>query len=195
MNFDQLQEQWQNEQVSTPEISLEVQKKFTHPLEKIRKNMRMEFWSTVIIIVPMIYFLSFHIENDRFKMYALTLVFVLLVITGFYFKKFFSLYKDLQNNALSTKDALKDLMHQFELNKQYYLAYYLAFVPGLVCEFILIFEYKNYDLHISNFTFYSLFLLTVFFCLLFLYGIGTWWFKTYYGKYISQVEDIIQELK
>ena len=49
------------------------------------------------------------------------------------FTKFFKLYKEISNPALGTLDSLKDLLHQFELNKQYYVSFYLSFVPFFVC--------------------------------------------------------------
>ena len=107
MNFDQLHEQWRNEEVSTPEISLENQKKIHNPLEKIRKNMRMEFWSSVFIIVFLLIFLYIKIDIPKLRIYVLTLVSVMVFVSAFYFKKFFMLYKDLLNNSLNTMDTLK----------------------------------------------------------------------------------------
>ncbi|MFN8364173.1 MAG: hypothetical protein U0T78_02405 [Cloacibacterium normanense] len=50
MNFDKLQEQWQKEEVSTPEISLEHQNKINNPLQKIRKNMKMENMVKIFLV-------------------------------------------------------------------------------------------------------------------------------------------------
>ena len=195
MNFDQLHEQWRNEEVSTPEISLENQKKIHNPLEKIRKNMRMEFWSSVFIIVFLLIFLYIKIDIPKLRIYVLTLVSVMVFVSAFYFKKFFMLYKDLLNNSLNTMDTLKDLMHQFELNKQYYLGYCLAFVPFLVCEVILIYEFSN-RIGITYNDFFGIsFILFVLLTLFLLYAVGTWWFERYYGKYIKQIDKIIKELK
>ena len=51
MEFDNLKNAWQNETLdSTPEISFEKQKEIHLPLEKIRKNMRIEFYSTIFFL-------------------------------------------------------------------------------------------------------------------------------------------------
>lgn len=52
MNIDELKNVW-NEDVSeeTPEISIEQRNKINLPLEKMRKNMRMEFWSIIGIFI------------------------------------------------------------------------------------------------------------------------------------------------
>ena len=42
-----------NEEVSAPEVSLEHQGKLNNPLDKIRKNMKMEFWMSIMTIVPL----------------------------------------------------------------------------------------------------------------------------------------------
>ena len=94
-----------------------------------------------------------------------------------------------------TKDSLKTLMHQFELNKQYYVSYYIAFVPIIVCSYIILFEYLPTYQHQKDFAFILFFGFTVFFGILFLYLIGKWWFNYFYGKYINQIENILNELK
>jgi hypothetical protein len=59
MNFDELQKQWQNEEVSAPEISLDHQHKINNPLEKIRRNMKMEFWYSIVsyVLIIAVFFL------------------------------------------------------------------------------------------------------------------------------------------
>ena len=93
MNFDELQKQWQNEEVSAPEISLDHQHKINNPLEKIRRNMKMEFWYSIVSYVLIIaVFFPFIIKNeDRF-----IIIFLILLgigITAYYFAKFFKLYQ------------------------------------------------------------------------------------------------------
>lgn len=194
MNFDELQQQWQNEEVSVPEVSLEHQGKLNNPLDKIRKNMKMEFWSNFITFIALfIFFFTF--DNLKLKTYAIILTITALLVSVFYYLKFFSLYKEISFQNFNTKDSLKTLMHQFELNKQYYVSYYIAFVPIIVCSYIILFEYLPAYQNQKNFVFILLFALTVFFGILFLYLIGKWWFNYFYGKHIKQIENILKELK
>lgn len=194
MDLENLKNTWKEEEISAPEISLETQNEIHNPLQKIRKNMRMEFWTTVIMLVPMMFLLYFYIESLKVKVYSFTLVFVMLLVIAFYFKKFFLLYNELSKVALNTKDSLKDLLHQFELNKQYYYSYYLAFAPFLVCEMVLIAEFRNLKTplhnepqHIQELAFALLFVVSTICGLFFLYSIGKWWFQQYYGKYIDNI--------
>ena len=194
MNFDELQQQWQNEEVSVPEVSLEYQGKLNNPLDKIRKNMKMEFWSNFITFIALfIFFFTF--DNLKLKTYAIILTITALLVSVFYYLKFFSLYKEIYFQNFNTKDSLKTLMHQFELNKQYYVSYYIAFVPIIVCSYIILFEYLPTYQHQKDFAFILFFGFTVFFGILFLYLIGKWWFNYFYGKHIKQIENILNELK
>ena len=116
MNFDELQKKWQNEEVSAPEISLDHQHKINNPIDKIRRNMKMEFWSNMFTFI-IIFFLIFTIDNLKLKTYAVILTLTAVLVSAFYYLKFFSLYKEIIFQTYNTKDSLKTLMHQFELNK------------------------------------------------------------------------------
>lgn len=194
MNFDELQKQWQNEDISAPEISLENQHKINNPLQKIRKNMNMEFWSNLVTFIGIFIFL-FMLENVKVKTYSIILTITAMLVSAFYYLKFFTLYKEISFQNFNTKDSLKTLMHQFELNKQYYVSYYIAFVPIIVSAYIILFEYLPAYQNQKNFVFILLFALTVFFGILFLYLMGKWWFNYFYGKHIKKVENILNELK
>lgn len=191
MNFDQLQEQWQNEQVSTPEISLEVQKKFTHPLEKIRKNMRMEFWLNLISLFFLIFLSDVFSENQFLRW---TILIVLIFIISYYTFKFYNFYKKYRMLNINTFHSLLELKFELKIIKELYASYYVASVPffmGMLFLFLEKHNFLKYDDLIMHYAPFILFFSIVAITL----GTGVWWFKTYYGKYISQVEDIIQELK
>lgn len=197
MELDHLKQMWTKENISeTPEISTEKQKEIHLPLEKIRKNMRMEFWSTMVMFVLIILFFALvDLHFFKFKVYIITLVFTMMLITSFYFFKFFNLYKNISNNNLSTLDALKDLKFQFKLNEQYYMAFYLAFAPFVVCEMLLVFEFTPPLKTITGMKFILIFLASCVGTLGVLYLFGKVWFSRYYGKYFDQINKIIDDLK
>ena len=197
MELDQIKNIWDKEEVSqTPEISTEQQKEIHFPLEKIRKNMRFEFWSTAIMfLVIIIFFALKDMYIFRFKVYVVTLVSAQMLVTSFYFFKFFNLYKNITVVDFNTADSLGDLGYQFKLNEQYYLSFYLSFVPFVVCEMLLIFEFTPNLKNIQGLEFILTFLGFCLITLLGLYFVGTWWFKRYYGKYISQIVKITSDLK
>ena len=197
MELDHIKNIWDSEQISdTPKISIEKQKEIHLPLEKIRKNMRNEFWSTAAIFL---FIILFFVVSDmyifRFKVYIITLVSAQMLITSFYFFKFFNLYKNLTVVGLSTTDSLKDLCFQFKLNEQYYLSFYISFVPFVVCEMLIMFEFLPNLKKMVGVDFIFTFLGICIFTLLLLYFVGMLWFKKFYGKYISQIMQITKDLK
>lgn len=196
MDLDNLKSLWNKEDVSeTPEISPEKQKQIHHPLERIRKNMRQEFWWTAIFLPLVLIAIWFFPIPFRFKLYIEVLVGSMTLVTAFFFSKFFKLYKEISNSTLGTLDSLKDLLHQFNLNKQYYLSFYLSFVPFLVCEIIIVIESIPYTRHYTNgYLAYTL-LAPVIGGLFALYFIGNWWFDYFYGKYIMKIEKLMEEIK
>jgi hypothetical protein len=196
MDLDNLKSLWNKEDVSeTPEISREKQRQIHHPLERIRRNMRYEFWSTIIMLPIILVAIWFFPLPFRFTLYIEILVMSMAIVTAFFFTKFFKLYKEISNPALGTLDALKDLLHQFELNKQYYVSFYLSFVPFFVCEMIIVLEFIPQTHDYSNTVLAMVFIGSVAFGLTMVYFIGMAWFKHFYGKYIRKIEILVAEMK
>ena len=196
MDLDNLKSLWNKEDVSkTPEISKEKQRQIHHPLERIRRNMRYEFWSTIIMLPIILVVIWFFPLPFRFTLYIEILVISMAIVTAFFFTKFFKLYKEISNPALGTLDALKDLLHQFELNKQYYVSFYLSFVPFFVCEMIIVLEFIPQTHDYSNTVLAMVFIGSVAFGLTMVYFIGMAWFKHFYGKYIRKIEILVEEMK
>ena len=198
MEIEKIKDLWNNETISeTPDVSMEQQKEIRLPLEKIRKNMRMEFWFTILTFIPMIILIALLVNDLKLKVYTLTMLVVIGLVATFYFMKFFKLYKELSDKNLNTKDSLKDLMHQFELNKQYYVSYYLAFAPFLVCEMLVLTEFSEQYADVTSGEFHKIikFILGTVFGLFFLWAVGKWWFQNYYGKYIDEVRKTLKFLE
>ncbi|WP_267402593.1 MULTISPECIES: hypothetical protein [unclassified Chryseobacterium] len=197
MNIDELKNAW-NEDDSleeTPEISIEQKNKINLPLEKIRKNMRMEFWSTVGIFVFAFGLIAFSPGPFKFKFYITILVASMVFVTFFFYSQFFKLYKNMSDTMMNTSESLRNLLHQFDLNKQYYLSFYLSFVPFLVCEIIIVLEFIPRPLPLSDIKIASILIGTMVVVMPLLFLVGKYWFKAFYGKYIKQIENLLLELK
>lgn len=194
MNIDELKNVW-NEEVSeeTPEISIEQRNKINLPLEKMRKNMRMEFWSIIGIFIFSFTVCAF-CRPFKLQFYITVLIASMLLVTIFFFSKFFRLYSDISNPMLKTYDSLKDLVMQVNLNKQYYLSYYLSFVPFIVCEMIIVIEFIPWREPMSEIKTAVILISSVTGGLFFLFLTGKFWFNRYYGRYIVHIEDLMKEL-
>lgn len=198
MNIDDLKNTW-NDDVSeeTPEISIEHTNKINLPLEKIRKNMRMEFWSTVGILLFgfAVVWIPVPEAPFKFKFYLTVLLFSMVIIISFFFSKFFKLYKDISSPTMKTYDSLKDLSHQFELNKQYYLSFMLSFVPFLVCELIIVIEFLPHRTPLSDLQVATTVISMLAVGLFGLFLLGKYWYRMFYGKYVKQIDNLLTELK
>ncbi|KMQ68882.1 hypothetical protein ACM39_06250 [Chryseobacterium sp. FH2] len=197
MNIDELKNIW-NEDDSfeeTPEVTIEQSNKLNLPLEKMRKNMRMEFWSTVGIFIFSFGLISLCEAPFKFKFYISILIASMVFVTFFFYNKFFKLYKDMSNPALKTFDGLNELLHQFNLNKQYYLSFYVAFAPFLVCELIIVMEFIPSPKPISDLRAATILISTLVIGMSLLFLFGTWWFKRLYGRNIKHVENLIKQLR
>lgn len=196
MNIDDLKDIWENDNnIKTPEISLKQRNSLNLPLEKIRKNMRTEFWSSALLIVFLLVPIWWFDISLRYKLYIEMLLIAMALVSFFFYFKFFKLYKEINKPEIGTLSSLQDLLHQFNLNKQYYLSYYVSFVPFIVTEMIIITEFSPRYQHLSDLYFVIVFLSSVIFGLLFLFLLGKFWFQYYYGKHIKVVENLVKELK
>ncbi|MBB4805793.1 phosphoglycerol transferase MdoB-like AlkP superfamily enzyme [Chryseobacterium defluvii] len=197
MNIDELKNTW-NEDDSfeeTPEISIEHKNKINLPLEKMRKNMRMELWSTVAIFIFSFALIALCEAPFKFKFYVAILIASMVFVTFFFFSKFFTLYKEMSNPVLNTYDGLNELLHQFNLNKQYYLSFYVAFAPFLVCELVIVLEFIPRPVPLTEIQIATTLISALVIGLFTLSVVGTWWFKRFYGRHIDQVEALILQLK
>ncbi|OCK50912.1 hypothetical protein BA768_03760 [Chryseobacterium sp. CBo1] len=198
MNIDELKNAW-SEDVSdeTPEISTEHTNKINLPLEKIRKNMRMEFWSTVGILIFgfLVVWVPVPEAPFKFKFYLTVLLFSMVIVVSFFFSKFFKLYRDISNPMQKTYESLQDLMFQFKLNEQYYLSFMLSFVPFLVCELIIVIEFIPHRVPLSDFQIATTIISTLAIGLFGLFLLGKYWYKGFYGKYVNQIENLLNDLK
>ena len=76
MDLENLKNNWKEEEVFAPEISLEHQHKINNPLQKIRKNMKMEIWLNVFSLILLIPLSKVFSENP-FLRWTMMMVFFL----------------------------------------------------------------------------------------------------------------------
>ena len=189
MDLENLKQVWNEEKIeSIPEISLEKQKEIHTPLEMIRKNMRAEFWISVVSFSLWAIMLPFMGKNTEQTYLLVILVFIALTITGYYYLKFYIFYKKLNTKNLNTYHNILDLRYELVLNSELYKSFNIVFVP------IMLGLYSTLYLHNkeSNIIFFIILFLT--FCVI-LYFIGKYWMYESYGKHIMKISKIVAEIK
>ncbi|MDP2454566.1 MULTISPECIES: hypothetical protein [unclassified Kaistella] len=191
MELDQLKNIWEKEEVTeTPIISTEKQKEIHLPLEKIRKNMLMEFWMNLISMLILLPLMSVFTENQYIRW---TLYFIFLFIVGYYTFKFNKLYQKLSIPQLDTYHSLMELKYDLKLNVELYKSYYVASVPFFMGIFFLLLEKRNFFTDENLIMHYAPFIL-FFSTTALILGIGSWWSENYYGKYIKQINKMVSDL-
>lgn len=195
MNIDELKNTW-NEDIGneTPEINTEQRHKINLPLEKVRKNMRMEFWWVVGIFI-FAFMVCSVCRPFKLQLYITVLIASMLIVTVFFYSKFFKLYNNISNTELKANDSLKDLITQLNLNKQYYLSYYISFAPFIVCEILIVLEFIPWPQPLSETKIALILIGSVIGGLFLLFFSGKFWFHRYYGRYINHIESLLKELK
>ncbi|WP_449397734.1 hypothetical protein [Chryseobacterium wanjuense] len=94
MNIDELKNTWSEDRDDeTPEISTEQKNKINFPLEKMRKNMRMEFWSTVGIFIFAFALIALCEAPFKFKFYITILIASMVFVTFSFLVSFLSFTK------------------------------------------------------------------------------------------------------
>ena len=189
MDLENLKQVWNEEKIeSVPKISLEKQKEIHTPLEIIRKNMRAEFWISVVSFSLWAMMLPFMGKNTEQTYLLVILVFIALTITGYYYLKFYIFYKKLNTKNLNTYHNILDLRYELVLNSELYKSFYIAFIPIVLGLYsILYLDKKDFDL-----TFFTI--LSLSFCVV-LYFIGKYWMYESYGKHIMKISKIVAEIK
>ena len=188
MDLENLKQVWNEEKIeSIPEISLEKQKEIHTPLEMIRKNMRTEFWTSIVFFLLWAVSSPFSGMDTKHTYLIVILILTAFVIIGYYYLKFYTFYKKLNTQNLNTYHNILDLRYELVLNSELYKSFYIASIP-----FILGFYYASYvDNKDFNLSFFSIISLS--FCVL-IYFIGKYWLYENYGKYIQQISKIVAEI-
>ena len=189
MDLENLKQVWNEEKIeSIPEISLEKQKEIHTPLEMIRKNMRAEFWISVVSFSLWAIMLPFMGKNTEQTYLLVILVFIALTITGYYYLKFYTFYKKLNTKNLNTYHSILDLRYELVLNSELYKSFNIVFVPIMLGLYSILYLHNKE----SNIIFFIILFLT--FCVI-LYFIGKYWMYESYGKHIMKISKIVAEIK
>lgn len=202
MDFNDIQNAWKNdtnENIKLPE-NLEKIRSANTPLDKIRKNLKNEFFYQIISIA-LIGFAPFINDFPQKMIIPFYLLFSIFVaVSIYYLVKLYLFYKRLNNVTLNTKDSLYETYFDIRLNMELYKTFGFALTPFMVL-FIVGVAYheisKNHEVVLNNFQnshFIGLFVAVVM-CILFMGLALEWWVHYFYGKYAKEIRKVIDELK
>ncbi|WP_300688424.1 hypothetical protein [Chryseobacterium sp.] len=196
MNFDQLKEQWNNEDsnVTIPD-SIKQLKESKHPIEKIQKSMKKEFPMQILAIILMGFFpLQFGFPVSQYIIYYISYT-MMVVISSYYLFGFYKFYRQTELYTGNTKNSLWKIYHELRLNMERYQSFGFLLLPHFLITIGLfiynILEKKGHGLSNSNQFFL---IIAVLMGTLLLVASIVSWTKYIYGHQARQLETILNEM-
>ncbi|AZA91463.1 Uncharacterised protein [Chryseobacterium nakagawai] len=199
MNFDQLKEQWNNEDsnVHIPD-AIEQLKESKHPIEKIQKSMKKEFPAQILAIILIGFFpLQFKFPSSQYIIYYISYT-MMVVISSYYLFGFYKFYKQTELYTGNTKNSLWKIYHELRLNMERYQSFGFLLLPHFLITIGLfiynILEKKGKDLaELATNTQIYLIIAVLIGTLSLLVSIVLWT-KYFYGAHAKQLENILNEI-
>ncbi len=204
MNFDKLQEQWnqENNEVSLPQ-NLDKIKEAHNPIDKVRRNMKFDLISQAVLTV-LIGFVPYAKRNEwDFQSISIFALFYVLMV-GFmlyYTLKFYRFYKQSYNLSYDSRKNLMWFAYELRLFIELYraLTFIMMFLGmALGLYFGMHFNTTGQDIfHLKDADFLKLFGV-LFFMVAFLLGLVVLFMELvinhYYGKYYKKIKNILNQL-
>lgn len=204
MNFDKLQEQWnqENNEVSLPQ-NLDKIKEAHNPIDKVRRNMKFDLISQAVLTV-LIGFVPYIKRNEwDFQSISIFALFYVLMV-GFmlyYTLKFYRFYKQSYNLSYDSRKNLMWFAYELRLFIELYraLTFIMMFLGmALGLYFGMHFNTSGQDIfHLKDADFLKLFGV-LFFMVAFLLGLVVLFMEFvinhYYGKYYKKIKNILNQL-
>ncbi|TRX33526.1 hypothetical protein FNW52_15645 [Flavobacterium sp. ZT3R18] len=200
MDFNDIQSAWKNEKTENVILPSHLDKinSANMPLEKIKKNLRNEFFYQIlsIILIGFVPFFYSFPANAIPPFYLLFSIFVAVCI--YYLVKLYVFYRRLGKTTLSTKDSLYETYFDIRLNMELYKTFGFALIPFVILFLIGFMYYVTPDFFTKGLN-STPFLVTTFsivtFSILFMGVALEWWVHYFYGKYAKEIRKVLDELK
>ena len=200
MDFNDIQSAWKNENTGNVILPTHLDKinSANMPLEKIKKNLRNEFFYQIISII-FIGFVPLFFSVPANAIIPFYLLFSIFLAVGIYYLvKLYLFYRRLAKTTLNTKDSLYETYFDVRLNMEIYKTFSFALIPFAILFLLGFVYFKNPDFFTKGLN-STPFLVTtfsiVFFPILFMGLVGEWWVHYFYGKYAKEIRKVIDQLK
>ncbi|SDM99282.1 hypothetical protein [Siphonobacter aquaeclarae] len=208
MNLDDLQKQWQqqpDEHIQLP-VQLDSLKKARNPVEKIRQNMKNEFWFQLIGLLVISLAPALMKSSREFLVIYYSFLPVVLAISGYYLTRFFRFYRDTIRMDMDTRKNLYRFYFEMKLNIEAYKAFNycigIFLIPlGLLFAlqdkfpdpFLSIHRYMStHTIGTEQVIIVAVVLLTA---VVVIDLIARVWVEKYYAPYVRQIEAVLNELE
>lgn len=199
MNFDELQSAWHSDKgndIVVPDSVTKLRSVAT-PVQRIRKNMRMEFVVMLCLIIGIPFLRVMYKELAPMPFYAMYVA--LIILTIFYYIKFYLFYKRLDAATLNSKDSLYEVYYDIKLNIEMYRSFNYSVIPLLLLYQVMVImslpPVKAAAFASRQAYFIVIFSIVFLFVVVIAIAFVELWIKYFYGNYLQQVQKVLNELK
>lgn len=198
MNFDQLKDEWNNNNAPHQEISEDMLKikEARTPIDKIRKQMKQEFMLQVASLalgafIPKIFDFSIPLKSTYLIFFVIAVAFC-----TYYFYKFYRFYKHSYDLSIDSRKNLLWFYYEMKLNVELYkaLTYIIGFIMISFCATALFLTKNDLLVKILEKLSLTYIVLNAFITILIIGVLTELWARFYYGKHIKQIKVIIDSL-
>jgi hypothetical protein len=206
MNFESLKEDWNSEQEYNEPFSekdLTLLKESHSFIDKVRKNMRLEFYLSIILALILglgILLGSMSPIISPIKTSGCTITFILIfAVSLFYSRRFYIFYKTSSNMSFNTHDNLLWFYYEMKLNMEVYRSYAIMvlFLGILALAILNVAEPSPLLRSVKLTDPYALIILVciLLFCVVIFIASIEYWIRISYGRYVKRIKSILDELK
>ncbi len=211
MNIDDLKDTWGKNEPTGMQLpdNTAILGKTTSVVSRIRRKMKIEFIATLISYVVIFTYVAFM----RGKFNPLTgtvfflntvciLLFVMLILNGYFFTRFYIFYRSISRYDLSITNSIRKIAYELELNTEIYKTYSFCVTPVAVMVTAVLFGGKNAFSYLgtllSSHTLFSGQMLWVFSVIIISFIIIYYFINLHvrqqYGKYIDELKRVMDDL-
>ena len=189
MEIDDLKDYWKKDSEQLPEVPLEKQDEIFSPLEMIRINMKTEFWLLILTLPGLLYGFPFETEDVNIRAIACFEVLLSVLFITYFYTRFIKLYKMLRTTGINTNYDLFNIKTQLLVSKEIYISYYITYIPlaFLICLI-------NVNFHLDDIYYISVFAVSLLVAVFVVFIMIRYWIYYMYGRHISEVIAVIDEL-
>jgi hypothetical protein len=196
MDLDEMKDIWDKEQDKTFRVPTDIShlKSAKGPLDKIRRNMKMELFAQVAAMILFALF-PFHFEfRDELIAPFFALYAVMIAIIAYFLIRYYFVYRQLSNMSLTSKDHLYELYYEIRVHMEIYKTFSYSLIPFVLIFIGMAILNKKPELQLSTPSIYIA--IGAYAVITGFIGVATSaWVNTFYGKHARQIKTLIDQLK
>lgn len=202
MNFNEIQDAWDNtkgqgEDLNLLDLSL---KNASQPIDSIRRNMKNELYYQLAAIIMIALFPIYFKTSGNALILFYTIFALLLVISFYYFYRFYLLFRSMHNYTANLRENLQELYFEIRLHLEMYKSFSFLLLPFVIFLMgIIVFAKKGTESQSvprmadgADWLFYPIIGVVM---TIIVIGLTNWWVTYFYGKHADRIKKTLDELK